>query len=56
LEAGWGELHSLAGDGGPLPFTYLMIYSPRKKEEIAVVEQILKAAVQYHAANLLERS
>ncbi len=56
LEAGWGELHSLAGDGGPLPFTYLMIYSPRNKEELAVVEQILNAAVRYHAGNQLKQS
>ncbi len=56
LEAGWGELHSLAGDGGPLPFTYLMIYSPRNKEELVVIEQILKAAVQYHAGNQLKQS
>jgi hypothetical protein len=56
MEAGWGELHTLAGDGGPLPDTYLMIYSPRNKEELAVVEEILKAAVKYHAGNLLRRS
>ncbi|MDX2033463.1 MAG: DUF5519 family protein [Blastocatellia bacterium] len=55
MEAGWGELHSLAGDGGPLPFTYLMIYSPRNKEELTVVEQILTAAVRYHAGNLLKQ-
>lgn len=54
IEAGWGELHSLAGEDGVLPATYMMIYSPRNKEENAVAEQILKAAVKYAAGNLLE--
>lgn len=51
IEAGWGELHTLAGDDGVLPGTYMMIYSPRNKEENAVAEQILKAAVKYAAGN-----
>jgi hypothetical protein len=46
IEAGWGELHGLAGDG-PAAKAYMMIYSPRNKEELAVTKQILEAAVRY---------
>jgi len=49
IEAGWGELHALAGQNGRLPATYMMIYSPRNREEIAVAAQILEAAVTYAA-------
>jgi hypothetical protein len=52
IEAGWGELHSLADDNGRLPATYTMIYSPRSKEEVEVAEQILEAAVKYAAGSL----
>lgn len=46
IEAGWGELHGLAGDG-PAAKTYMMIYSPRDAREVAVTKRILEAAVQY---------
>ncbi|MBK5299520.1 MAG: hypothetical protein JJE40_20420 [Vicinamibacteria bacterium] len=49
IHAGWGELHGLAGVNGRLPATYTMVYSPRNEKEIAVVEQILHAAVKYAA-------
>lgn len=51
LEKGWGELHGLAGQvykgSDILPATYTMVYSPRSKEELNVLKQILQAAVQY---------
>lgn len=48
IEAGWGELHGLAGDGRAAK-TYMMIYSPRNKEEVEVTKKILAAAVKYAA-------
>ena len=54
IEAGWGELHPLAGLNEGLPATYIMIYSPRSTEENAVIERILKAAVEYAAGPLLK--
>jgi hypothetical protein len=51
LEKGWGELHGLAGQvykpGAALPATYMMVYSPRTEEELAVTKLILQAAIQY---------
>lgn len=46
IEAGWGELHGLAGDGRAAK-TYMMIYSPRDKNELAITQKILEAAVKY---------
>ncbi|MDO1451339.1 DUF5519 family protein [Rhodocytophaga aerolata] len=51
LAKGWGELHGLAGqeykENAVLPATYMMVYSPRTKDELAVVKQILQAAIRY---------
>ncbi|QHT67349.1 hypothetical protein GXP67_31605 [Rhodocytophaga rosea] len=51
LAQGWGELHGLAGqvykENAALPATYLMVYSPRTEGELAVVKQILQAAIHY---------
>jgi hypothetical protein len=51
LAKGWGELHGLAGQAyAPdhrLPVTYTMVYSPRTDAEIAVVRQILEAAIRF---------
>jgi len=46
MEAGWGELHPIAGYG-PLAPTYLMLYSPRDAADIAVIRRIIEAAVFY---------
>lgn len=46
ITKGWGELHGLAGQGAAAK-TYLMIYSPRDKQELNVTRQILDAAVRY---------
>jgi hypothetical protein len=46
LNAGWGERHALAGLG-PLPLTYLMIYAPRCDDELAVLGDLLDAAIAY---------
>ena len=46
IQKGWGELHGLAGQGRAAK-TYLMIYSPRTKEELDVARKILEAAVKY---------
>jgi hypothetical protein len=51
LAKGWGELHGLAGqvykENAALSATYMMVYSPRTEEELAVVRQILQAAIRY---------
>ncbi len=51
IEKGWGELHGLAGQvykaNDALPATYTMIYSPGTDQELAVVKQILEAAIRY---------
>jgi len=46
IEAGWGELHPLAGRLLPSK-TYTLIYSPRNEDDLIVINTILKAAVQY---------
>ena len=46
IETGWGELHPLAGRFIPVK-TYMFIYSPRNEEDLNVINQILKAAIQY---------
>lgn len=47
IENGWGELHGLAGQGGEMAKTYMMIYSPRDENELAITKKILEAAVKY---------
>jgi hypothetical protein len=51
LEKGWGELHGLAGQvykgNEVLPATYTMVYSPRTKEELEIIKQILQGAIRY---------
>jgi len=55
LEKGWGELHGLAGQvykgNDALPPTYMMVYAPRTEQELAVVKQILQAAIRYSSLN-----
>jgi hypothetical protein len=41
----WGERMSLAGS--LVPHEYLMIYSPRTKEELEVVKSIVNAAIVF---------
>jgi hypothetical protein len=48
IEAGWGELHSLAGIDGILPPpTYVLLYSARNLEELELLKQVVRAAVAY---------
>lgn len=51
VEKGWGELHGLAGQvykpNSQLPATYMMVYAPQNEAEIAVIKQILEAAILY---------
>ena len=48
IEKGWGERHPLAGvPKFDLPDTYLMIYTPRDPQELAVIAQLLLAAIQH---------
>ncbi len=54
IENGWGELHGLAGQvfapGRELAPGYMMIYSPRTEKELAVVKQILEAAIRFNSS------
>lgn len=47
IEAGWGELHGLAGFMNRLPVSYTFVYAPRDEQEIEVVKQLLDAAVAH---------
>ena len=47
IEKGWGELHGLANGEGMVARTYMLIYSPRDQQELAIASQILDAAIQY---------
>jgi hypothetical protein len=44
IDAGWGELHPLAGRAAGLPGAYTLIYSPRDGHEAEIVERIFDAA------------
>lgn len=50
LDAGWGERHPLAGVRPELPSTYVYVYPPRDEAELAVVAQLLDAAIAHMAA------
>jgi phospholipase/carboxylesterase len=43
IEKGWAERHPLAGQYG-LPANIVMVYGPRDEEELAVVEELLRAS------------
>jgi hypothetical protein len=59
IERGWGERHPLAREWrnglwvwvgrfwAPVPSGLVMLYAPRDKEELQVVEEITKAAVRW---------
>jgi hypothetical protein len=49
IERGWGELHGLSGKAG-LPTSYAMIYAPRDRQELDVVETILAATIEWATA------
>ena len=46
IERGWGELHGLSGKAG-LPTSYAMIYAPRDRRELDVIETILAATIEW---------
>lgn len=48
IEKGWGERHPLCGvPRHNIALTYLMIYTPRDADEVAVVRQLLRGAVEH---------
>lgn len=47
IDAGWGELHGLAGFMGKLPASYTFVYAPRDAQEMGVVKQLLAASVAH---------
>jgi hypothetical protein len=46
ITRGWGELHGLSGKAG-LPTSYAMIYAPRDRRELDVIEAILAATIEW---------
>ena len=46
LDAGWGELHPLAGRDG-VPPTALLVYAPRTTEEIDIVLGLVQRSYEY---------
>jgi Family of unknown function (DUF5519) len=53
IEHGWGQLHPAAGRAAGLPSTYVLLYSPRNPDEVAVVERLLDAAAAHMTGNQL---
>ncbi len=49
IEAGWGERHGLAGIALDLPVNYVLVYAPRGRTDLAVIGQLLEAAIRYAA-------
>lgn len=47
VSKGWAERHRLSGVGKYLPWTYLLVYAPRNKEELRVWKGIIKAGVRF---------
>jgi hypothetical protein len=47
IEAGWARRHGLAGLVLDLPMTYVMVYAPRNAADLAVVGELLEAAIAY---------
>jgi len=53
IEHGWGQLHPAEGRAAGLPSTYLLVYSPRNPDEVAVAERLLDAAAAHMTGNQL---
>jgi hypothetical protein len=45
IDKGWGERHPLSGVRPGLSLNYVMIYAPRTAAEIAVIGELLRAAI-----------
>ena len=56
VEAGWAELHGLAGRAVGLPATYLMIYAPQSGQDVVIVSRLLAAAIAYRTGGLTASS
>jgi phospholipase/carboxylesterase len=54
IENGWAERHPLAGRHG-LPSNIVMVYGPRDDDELAVVEDLLRASHAHARGELVER-
>jgi len=50
IEAKWGERMTLAGT--LMPQEYLLIYTPRTREEVAVVKRIVGGAIRFMTGGL----
>jgi hypothetical protein len=56
LDAGWGERHPLAGVLPELPSTYIYVYPPRDGAELAIVAQLLNAAIEHMTSTGTDQS
>ena len=50
IAKGWGERHRITGTA-VIPLGYTLLYLPRNKEEVEVMEKILEAGVEYAKSN-----
>ena len=45
VEAGWAELHGLAGRAVGLPPTYMMVYAPQSEQDVLIASRLLAASI-----------
>jgi Family of unknown function (DUF5519) len=46
-ERGWGELHPLSFLGFPVPRTWVLLYYPRDRDDVAVIRRIVSSAMDW---------
>ncbi|KIJ57324.1 hypothetical protein M422DRAFT_40794 [Sphaerobolus stellatus SS14] len=47
IDNGWGERHPCAGSIKGMPKEYILLYTPRNDEDLAVIKNILDAAIRF---------
>ena len=52
VQAGWAELHGLAGKAMNLPATYVMVYAPQSSADLPAIRMLLRAAIAYRTGDL----
>ena len=51
VQAGWAELHGLAGKALKLPATYVMVYAPQEPADLVTIRTLLQRAIAYRTTN-----
>ena len=55
VEAGWAELHGLAGKAVGLPANYLLVYAPQSDQDVSIASRLVTAAIAYMTGVPAER-